>query len=215
MKKVSLNLLWSVLVTVVTSIGVSFTIKANIGTGSINALSGSLEFATGIKVGTVLMLINALCVVVQLVIQKKDFHWRQWLQILTAVIMGEVVNFMVYNIMVDWTVDNYILRVLLLIAGVTISCFGIGMIVRLNLIVFPVEAAATALAAVTKFNFRQVRQGIDATAISLALIVTILFQTPLTVREGTVINFFIFSHIAHFFITFVEKRKWFKTIRMD
>lgn len=215
MKKVSLNLLWSVLVTVVTSIGASFTIKANIGTGSINALSGSLEFATGIKVGTVLMLINALCVVVQLVIQKKDFHWRQWLQILTAVIMGEVVNFMVYNIMVDWTVDNYILRVLLLIAGVTISCFGIGMIVRLNLIVFPVEAAATALAAVTKFNFRQVRQGIDATAISLALIVTILFQTPLTVREGTVINFFIFSHIAHFFITFVEKRKWFKTIRMD
>lgn len=215
MKKVSLNFLWSMLVTVVTSIGISFTIKGNIGTGSINALSGSLELVTGVKIGTVLMVVNALCVLIQLIIQKKDFHWRQWLQVLTAIIMGEVVNFMVYHIMVGWTVDNYILRVLLLIVGVTISCFGIGMIVRLNLIVFPVEAAANAIANVTKFNFRQVRQGIDATAILLALILTVLFQTTLTVREGTVINFFIFSHIAHFFITWVEKRKWFKTIRMD
>lgn len=215
MKKISLNILWSCLVTVITSIGISFTIKANIGTGSINALSSSLEFVTGIKVGTVLTIINGLCVLIQLFIQKRDFHWRQWLQIVTAIILGEVVNFMFYTVMSGWQVENYILRVLFFVVGVTISCFGIGMIVRLNLVVFPVEAAANAIVNVTKFNFRQVRQGIDAIAIALALLMTLVFQTPLTVREGTVINFIIFSHIAHFFITFVEKQQWFKTIRMD
>lgn len=215
MKKISLNILWSCLVTVITSIGISFTIKANIGTGSINALSSSLEFVTGIKVGTVLTIINGLCVLIQLFIQKRDFHWRQWLQIVTAIILGEVVNFMFYNVMSGWQVENYILRVLFFVTGVTISCFGIGMIVRLNLVVFPVEAAAGAIASVTKFNFRQIRQLIDATAITLALLTAFLFSTPLTVREGTVINFLIFSHIAQFFITFVENKQWFKTIRMD
>lgn len=215
MKKISLNILWSLLVTVIASIGVSFTIKADIGTGSINALSGAVSTATNIKIGTVLMAVNAFCVLIQLVVQKKDFHWRQWLQVLVAIILGEVVNFMVYNVMAGWTVDNYILRIVLLITGVTISCFGIGMVIRLNLIVFPVEAAANAVASVTKFNFRQIRQLIDAIAISLALLITVVFQTPLTVREGTVINFFIFSYIAHFFITFVEKKKWFEHIRMS
>lgn len=215
MKKVTLNLLWSMVVTVVTAVGASLTIKADIGTGTVNALSGSISSVSNIKIGTVLMFLNTLFVLVQLVVQKREFHWRQWLQIVTALVLGEVVNIMVYQVMDGWVVENYMIRLMLLIVGVCISCFGIGMIVRLNLVVFPIEAAATVVANAKSLNFRQVRQAIDFIALSLALIITFVFNVPLTVREGTIINFFIFSHIAQFFIRFVEKRQWFEKIRIS
>ncbi|QTU83188.1 YitT family protein [Carnobacteriaceae bacterium zg-C25] len=214
MKKIYMNTMWSFLAIVIASIGVSLTIKANVGTGSINALSGSISTVTSIKIGTILMLVNALCILVQWVIQKKEFHFRQWLQVITAMLLGEVVNIMVYQLLNNWVLDVYWLRVVVLIIGVCISCFAIGMLVRLNLVVFPIEACAMVIAQYSGWTFKKVRQGIDVVAILLSLAITFIADVPLTVREGTLLNLLIFSHIAHYFIERIEHRKWFETIRI-
>lgn len=213
MKKMSLNVLWTVIGILIAAMGISFTIKADVGTGSVNALSLVTSWKTGIHVGTVLMCVNMLFILIQLIGQK--FHIKFVLQAMLSVMLGVVVNFFVYTIFGQITVNQYPLRLLLYLSGTTISCFGIGILVRLNLVVFPPEAASLYLAQKFNTTFKAVRQKIDFVCILLALLASFVFTLPLTVREGTVMNFFLLPILGQFFIHFIEKQGWFESIRID
>jgi uncharacterized protein len=54
--------------------GVAFGLKAAVGVGAWDAFSQATSMVTGIKVGTFSMMMNLSCVLVQLVILKKDFQ---------------------------------------------------------------------------------------------------------------------------------------------
>jgi uncharacterized protein len=61
--------------------GVAFGLKAAVGVGAWDAFSQATSMVTGIKVGTFSMMMNLSCVLVQLVILKKDFKLLSFLQI--------------------------------------------------------------------------------------------------------------------------------------
>lgn len=215
MKKISLNLVWSTLIIVLTSFGMALTLKADIGTGSINALSVSIAAITGIHVGTVLMAVNICFVLVQWAVLRREFHWRSWLQVGVSIILGIVVNFVIYLLFKDWQITHYAMRLVLFIVGTIIACFGIALILKLNLIVFPVEGSAVVIANKTGLTFKWVRQLIDFIAIVGAVVLTVIFQLEWSVREGTILNFLILPYLAQFFIDLVEKLGWFQNLRID
>lgn len=214
MKKIIINGIWSSLFIILASVGVALTIKADIGTGSINAVSLSLSWVTTIPVGTILMAINILCVVIQLCIQRTQFHWRNWLQIGVSVILGIVVNVVVYHLLAQIVLTHYIFKIMLFLCGMLLSCFSVAMMMRLNLIGFPVESAAAVIANCTRFSFKQIRQGIDFIAITLSLLLTVIFSLNFAIREATILNFLLFAHTIQFFLTLLEKYNVFEQIRI-
>lgn len=180
--------------------GVAFGLKAAVGVGAWDAFSQATSMVTGIKVGTFSMMMNLSCVVVQLIILKKDFKLMSFLQIFMAILLGFFVNIVFYEVLANITIDSYLINMLIYIVSLIIIIMAVALIMSINFLSFPLEAACMAVASKTKLKFGTIRQLVDVFAIIGALIIAISFQNPIPVREGTVIGMLMFGPLIAWFI---------------
>jgi uncharacterized membrane protein YczE len=185
---------------IATGIGAAFSIKAAVGVGAWDAMTQTLGFLTGIKVGTIGMAINISCVAGQLVILRKDFKFRHLLQVPVSILLGMVVNFVLYNLLGDISFDIYLLRIAVLVSSYTLIAASVGAIMDLDAVTFALEGLCMAVAGRTGMKFSHIRQLVDVLCIVLVLILVVTVKVPLTVREGTVIGMLMFGPMIGFFM---------------
>ncbi len=182
----------------ITAIGASIMVKANVGVGAYEALSTSMSHITGIKIGTLGIILNITCVFIQWLLLKKDFPVRQFFQIAVSLILGQVVNVMLYTIFAGLTIDHYFVRVLMVLTGGIICSVGVGFVMALNYISMPLEGACMAVSEKFNVNFGKVRQTVDVLLIIAALSLAFFSGTDITIREGTILTMLIFPASMNF-----------------
>lgn len=186
---------FSLLFYVLSALGISLTIIANIGVSSFNSVNLSISEWASIKVGNVTILSNFSFLIVCWLLDKNR-KMKEYLFVSVALLLfGSVVNFFVYYVFSGWTIPNYSLRVLLFLSGVIIAGFGTGQVLRLKFLRFPIEHLCLILSRKTKRNFSFYRYGIDIICVGLSVLMTISFELPLFVREGTVISLAVLSYV--------------------
>lgn len=185
---------------IITAIGASLGIKIAIGVGAWDALSQSISMVLGVKVGTFSMILNISCVLVQIFLLKDRFKFNHLAQIGVSILLGTVVNFMIYKVLSEIMIDNYFISMSLFILSVVMCALGIAMITAINLISFPLESCCMVLAKKINKNFGSIRQGVDIIAIIISLIITFIFKNSMTVREGTIIAMLIFGPMLDLFV---------------
>lgn len=208
-KQLKRMLVLSILVIIV-GIGASFTLKVAIGLGAYDSLAQSISYLLGIKVGTIGMILNCSCVLGQWILLKKDFKFRHMMQVPISIIMGVVINFILYDVLGHITIDSYIIKIMLLFVALIVVAFAIACVLLLDIITFPLEGLCMALAKKTKKNFTVVRQSADILSILLAVILTFGLSLPLPLREGTIIAMLIFAPSIGFFMKRIQPifTKW-------
>lgn len=180
-----------------TAIGVSLGIKAAVGVGAWDALSISVSTIIGMKVGTFSMIMNITCVAIQLLILKKDFKIQHGAQVLAAIVLGVVVNFMVYNVIANLAITSYPINLALLVGSVVICATSVSVIMTVNFITFPLESCCMVVANKFNRNFGFIRQGVDVVAIAVSLALSFIFVDPIRVREGTIIAMVLFGPLLN------------------
>lgn len=177
------------------SLGASLTLKAEIGVGAWDALAQSGSMITGIKVGSVGMILNLLCVGIELVILRKNFRVKHVLQIGLSILLGYTINFFYYDLLGNMELSSYIARVFVLILGYCINAIVVAILMQIDVVTFALEGACMAICNKANRSFPKFRQGVDIACIVLVLSFSFLFKIPLSVREGTVIGMLVFSPI--------------------
>ncbi|WP_080147289.1 YczE/YyaS/YitT family protein [Marinilactibacillus piezotolerans] len=178
----------------------SLTIKAAIGLAAWDAIAQSLSHLSAIQVGTIGMVLNISCVVGQMILLKRTFPPRQFLQIPISVLLGVLINYFYYTFFASLTLDNYAVTLVIFLIGTVLASFAVSMVMVLNIITFPLEGFCMALAKKTKYHFAFIRQMVDILAIFFTLVLTFSLDVPMTAREGTVIGMLIFAPLMGFFI---------------
>lgn len=184
--------------------GASLTMKAALGIGAYDALSMSLSKAFFIKVGTIGMCTNITCIIMQLIILKKKFKLMQFLQVGVSVLVGIAINFSFYNVLGGIAVSNYILKLILLVTGYVICAIAVAVVMTINLVSMPLEGFCLVLADKFKLNFGRVRQAADIIFIAIVIIITLIFKTEITLREGTIIGMLIYGPMLHKFMNIIK-----------
>lgn len=182
---------------IITAMGASLGIKAAVGVGAWDALSISVCQVIGLKVGTFSMIMNITCVAIQLAILKKDFKIVHASQVLVSVMLGGVVNFMIYNVFARFTITSYAINLGLLLLSVIICSIAISVIMTVNLVTFPLESCCMVIANKLNKNFGTLRQMVDVAAIVISLVLSLAFADPIQVREGTVIAMILFGPLLN------------------
>lgn len=85
-------------------------------------------------------------------------------------------------------------------AGEIVSTFAVGMVMVLDIVTFALEGACMAVSGVTGKKFHVLRQGVDVVSILLVIIIVIITDVPLAVREGTIIGMFLFGPMMGIFM---------------
>ncbi len=185
---------------IIGAIGVALSLKAAVGVGAWDAFSQSTSMVTGIKVGTFSMMMNISCVLLQILILRKDFNPLGFLQIGMAVLLGLVVNIMFYDVLSLFTIDHYLLNLLLFMGALMIVIFAVSLIMSIEFLSFPLEAACLVVAEKMNMKFGFVRQMVDFACIIGAIALAWIFNNPTTVREGTIIGMLLFGPLIAIFM---------------
>ena len=194
------RLIMLVVFVIIGSIGSALTLKAAIGVGAWDALAQTGNEITGIQVGTIGMFFNFSCIIVQILVLKKDFKKIQLLQIIVCLILGNIVNVVLYDLLGSIHIYEYWMNVAILISGYIICAFGVGAVMVLDIVTFALEGACMAVSKKTNKPFHVLRQSVDIVSIMIALVVGLLCNVPLAIREGTIIGMFLFGPLMGIFM---------------
>ncbi|MCC5894413.1 MAG: hypothetical protein JJU16_03055 [Alkalibacterium sp.] len=184
----------------VIALAISLMLKASVGVGAFDAFTQSVSLMAGIRIGTVAMTVNLLCVLGQLILLKKDFGFNRLLQIPMSILVGMLVNFFYYDLLGTAQIDNYVTALIIFFISMVTVAFSVSMIMTLNLITPPIESFCMALTKSVPLKFATIRQLVDIFCILVSVIITFTFGFTLPVREGTVIGMLIFAPLLGFFI---------------
>ncbi|RSX53355.1 hypothetical protein D2E26_1397 [Bifidobacterium dolichotidis] len=168
------------------ALGVSLSIKGDLGTSPISSLPYALSCILGPSVGTMTIILNVSYVLIQVLILRRNTRWNHWAQLIMATSMGVFIDFF------DWilpfgTPSSYFMRWVLCILGIIACGVGIAFEVRADLILNAGEGMVATLAEVMGHKFGNVKIVFDSTCVALALASSLLcLGAPAGVREGTV-----------------------------
>lgn len=200
------NLFKSYTFYLISALGISLTIKAQIGVGSFSSMNVALAEVSQIKVGTITTLLNFAFLLVYMRMTCYKFVWKYVLQGFSVLLFGIFINFFTYNVLNFFEFANYGIRILTMIIGTIIGGASVGMIISYNTITFPIESVCNELADRTSHSFMLYRYGIDLFSIVVSLVISFSFYLPFFVREGTLISFILLSLSMSLVKKFRERR---------
>ena len=199
MKKYCLFILTLMMV----SIGDSLCFKANIGVSPYEALALTFNYMSHIKIGTLTLFVNA-CMILFQIIFTKQFKMKYVLQFFMSLFFGMIVNTIVYQVLGGISLQYY-QSLIMEIIGLCISASGCGLLVALNVCVFPCEGFALTFSNTFKVDFQKTRQVIDIILVITCISLSLIFQCGFALREGTIIAACIFSPIMGFVQRYATK----------
>lgn len=177
---------------VIVGTGCAFTLKANVGVGAWDALAKSTSDIIGVEVGTAGIVFNSCCILGQIFILRKKFRWVQLLQLPLSILLGFVINFVLYELLI-FPFDSLIGGIFMYICASTVCAFGVSIVMLLDEVTFALEGFCMALTQVIPVKFHVVRQAADVLSILAVVILTFVFQISWSIGIGTIIGMLTFG----------------------
>lgn len=189
------------------ALGISFTTKAMLGTSPISSIPYSLSLVLPqLSLGNWTILFNALLILIQWILLKKDAKKLELLlQLVFTFIFGYVIDLTMFCISTLNPV-HYIAKVLVMCLGCVILAFGVYLEVLGDVVMLPGDAFARVIAKITKKEFGTIRMISDTTMVIIAAIICLVELHALVgVREGTIFAALTIGNIVKFYTRRLDK----------
>lgn len=189
----------------ISSLGVSFVTKTNLGTSPISSIPYVLSLNFSLTLGQFTILFSLFLILLQLIILRKNFKLEHILQIPISVAFGYFIDFTML-LLKSMNPQHYVLKLFTLLAGCIILGFGIYLEIIADVAMLPGESFVRAIVTTWNTEFGVTKIFFDVTMTVIAAAVSILCESSLHgVREGTVVAAILVGFIARLL------RKWLKT----
>ena len=172
---------------------VAFAMKAGLGIMPVDAAIATLSAVLGVKVGTISILFHGSFFLGQLAMERKNFRKMEFFQILYITLGGTVLNFFLYVVLKNVTFTFYPIRLLVTLTAFVAAAFGCTLVLETHLMRTPMEGCVQLISDRLGLVNGKFRQKIDIGLVLLSVILTLIFKTEWTLREGTVIAALIFG----------------------
>lgn len=209
--KLILNIIKSYIFYIISALGVSLGIVANIGVSSYNSMNLAVATMSDIKVGTITIFFNITFLLIYMILTKFSEKYKYLIQGISVFMFGIFVNYFTYNILSGLSSLGYIQRVLLFSGGTVISGLSIGIIIYYNIITFPLENVCIKISQMTKISFMKLRYLVDIFSLIISVGISMIGELPIYVREGTIISMFILSLSINLAKDYAEKNNGVKS----
>ena len=197
--------LYSAIAFLLLGLGISLQIKAGIGQSMFNAFCMLWADLFHVEIGTMINLFNLLFFLLYLIIQASLPKRKDMIQIIATMVNGFVINLFTYSVLNHIIIQSYIVKIIIFLLGLILASVSLGAILAMEVIRFPLEALCIVLSERLNYNLTKTRMRFDIFFFASTLIVTLLTNRSLYIREGTVISFFLLSGLMGFSYHFHKK----------
>ena len=184
MKQQIISFLWQHLLLLISlfimTIGVAVCVRSMLGSSVISVLpyvfetAGQQSLVPALTIGQYTYIMNAILVIGQICVLRKEFEWVQLFQLLVGFVFGSLID--LNMLLTSWLmpVDLWA-KALSQVAGCTILGFGIALEVRCGSVTMPGEGFPVAISRVTGIEFPKVKIGVDITLVLLGVVACYAF----------------------------------------
>ena len=167
----------------VIALGTSLSIRANLGSSPISAPPYILSLIPGMSLtmGQLTICMHVFFIAVQILLLRKNFEKRQFLQIAVSFLFGfytDLTMWMTGFLQIPFTINlavGYPLRFMELLAGGAILAFGIACEVRCDSLMLAGEGFPLAIAKFLKKEFSKVKICTDTFLVSTGVVFMLIF----------------------------------------
>lgn len=209
--KLILNITKSYIFYIISALGVSLGIVANIGVSSYNSMNLAVATMSDIKVGTITTFFNIIFLLIYMILTKFNEKYKYLVQGVSVFMFGSFINYFTYNIFSGLSSLGYIQRLLIFSGGTVISGLSIGIIIYYNIITFPLENVCIKISQMTKISFMKLRYLVDVFSLIISVGISVVGDLPIYVREGTIISMFLLSLSINLAKDYAEKNNGVKS----
>lgn len=209
--KLILNITKSYIFYIISALGVSLGIVANIGVSSYNSMNLAVATMSDIKVGTITTFFNIIFLLIYMILTKFNEKYKYLVQGVSVFMFGSFINYFTYNIFSGLSSLGYIQRLLIFSGGTVVSGLSIGIIIYYNIITFPLENVCIKISQMTKISFMKLRYLVDIFSLIISVGISMVGELPIYVREGTIISMFLLSLSINLAKDYAEKNNGVKS----
>ena len=137
-----------------------------------------------------------LFILIQIVLLRKDFEKRQYLQLIIGTVFSGFIDFslMLVNFI---NPVGYVSQMALLLISCVVVAFGVLLEIQTEIVYLPADGVIVAISKVLNNEFPKVKPFVDTSMVIIAAVLSIVFLGYLAgVREGTVISAIIIGPIV-------------------
>lgn len=178
------------------SLGASLSIKANLGTSPLICLPYVCSLITNYSVGEVMFVFTLIFIFIQVILLRKGFEKRQYLQLIIGTIFSVFIDFslmLVNFINPSW----YVSQMALLLISCVVVAFGVLLEIKTEIVYLPADGVIVAISRVLNKEFPKVKPFVDTSMVIIAAVLSLIFLGYLAgVREGTIISAIIIGPIV-------------------
>ena len=178
------------------SLGASLSIKADLGTSPLICLPYVSSLITKFSVGEVMFVFTLIFILIQVVLLRKDFEKRQYLQLIIGTIFSAFIDFslMLVNFI---NPVGYVSQMVLLLISCVVVAFGVLLEIQTEIVYLPADGVIVAISKVLNKEFPKVKPFVDTSMVVIAAVLSVVILGYLAgVRECTIISAIIIGPIV-------------------
>ena len=171
------------------TLGVAFSIKSGLGSAPVSSIPYAMNLVWNIEIGVATFLFQALLVVIELILLRRAFKPKHFLQVFVGVLFGAFTSFSVSLMGFIPPAGNLIIAFLMSILSILLIALGLFFYVPTNIIPLSVEGVTQAVAIESNRPFSRIKVYFDVCVVSSALIISYVFLGQLgSVGIGTILG---------------------------
>lgn len=171
------------------TIGIAISVKSDLGVSPISSVPYTLTCVWGIEMGKATILFHTVLVLLQLLMLRKKFPVKNFLQIVVGIVFGYFTTFC--NSLMEYvpSTENLVIRVLLSLVSAFLVAFGVFLYMPAGIMPLAGEGTAQALSQLTHIEFSKCKIIFDSTMVVISLITCLIaIHSMGSVGAGTIIS---------------------------
>jgi uncharacterized membrane protein YczE len=186
------------------SLGVSLSIRANLGTSPISCVPYVLSLGLPLSVGLFTFAVNTILFLAQLLLLGRKFRPVQFLQLPAVALFSLFLDISLYLVS-GLETGHFLSQWLLLISSCLIIAFGVSLEIIANVTVLPADGFVMAISRFFGSEFGKVKICFDISQVILGVLLSFYFLGKLEgIREGTIVTSLSMGWLIRYFLTKVE-----------
>lgn len=172
------------------TLGIGFSIKSNLGATPVSSVPYTLNLIWGIEIGQATIIFHAILVLIELVLLRKDFKVKHFLQVFVGILFGYFTSFSVG--LMGFIPDSTSILFELLLTCLSIFSVALGLFfyVPANIIPLSVDGVTQALAIAFNRPFSKTKVVYDVGLLVISLILCFVFLGVIggSIGIGTILS---------------------------
>ena len=172
------------------TLGIGFSIKSNLGSTPVSSIPYTLNLVWGIEIGVATFMFHVLLVLIELVVLRKDFKVKHFLQVFAGVLFGYFTSFSVGLMSFIPDPTNIVGSLALTVLSIFAVAFGLFLYVPTSIVPLSVDGVTQALAIGLNKDFSKTKIAYDITLVVISLVLCYVFLGVVggSVGIGTILS---------------------------